>query len=50
MSNTTMKFLRRFHLKELTEIPSIPDGLTYQELNQYISSFPIYEVEKSKTI
>lgn len=50
IENTTMKFLRRFHLKELTEIPSIPDGLTYQELNQYISSFPIYEVEKSKTI
>lgn len=43
-------FLKDFELKELTEIPAIPDGLTYEEFNQYVNSYPRFEVEKGRKI
>ncbi len=49
IEKTAMKFLKEYDLKELTEIPTIPDGITYEEFNQYVSSFPRYEVDKGKT-
>lgn len=26
-------------IRELTEIPNIPDGITFQEFNQYVNNF-----------
>lgn len=37
------KFLKIFSNKELTEIPYIPSGLTYQGLNDFVNLFPKYE-------
>ncbi len=46
IEKTTRKFLNEFDLKELIEIPTIPDFLTLKELNEYISSFEKKETEK----
>lgn len=42
------KFLKEYSVKQLTEIPDIPSGLTYQELNAYISSFPEYSFKENR--
>lgn len=35
-------------IRELTEIPNIPDGITFQEFNQYVNSFePITATNQS---
>ncbi len=45
---TAKKFLTQFELKELIEIPFIPDGLTYDDFNDYLNQFERYEFEKGQ--
>ncbi len=35
-------------IRELTEIPNIPDGLTYQQFNQYVNTFEPITMQKVK--
>lgn len=48
IEKTCAKFLEGYALKELVEIPTIPDGLTFQAFNEYVSQFETNEIEKEK--
>lgn len=50
IEKTSKRFLKGFDLKEVTEIPTIPDRLTFEEFNQYVNTFPKYEVDKERKL
>lgn len=45
IEKTSRKFLQSFDLKELTEIPSIPDHLSFNEFNLFVSQFESYKMD-----
>lgn len=50
IAKTSEQFLKGYDLKELTEIPTIPDRLTFAEFNQYVNNYPKYEVDNERKL
>lgn len=48
IKQTSKKFLNQFSLNELTEIPEVPEDLTYDKFNQYVDCFDKYELERKR--